>query len=212
MKSLKLIRCTLALIAIFLGTCSGGSHQTQFMVGGWKAAPPAERRKMAEDFLKKYDTKGFTVEEIKDLLGEPDYVDDWWSYDISIRGSGSPETGPDSKAFEDLELRVFFREGIVSDVGLNHPLGLDEDTRFDAAQWKASKPAQRMKMTANLMNNRILENQTKQATQQILGDADRKPNNVEMGYDLGPRILDNLYLVFVLGSDRKILAAKIVEH
>jgi hypothetical protein len=216
MKPSLLIKVSLIAMVPLLATCwmYAQSSQAEFSVSAWKAARPPERRKMADDFLKKYDAKSLTVKKIQELLGKPDYEYAVWAYRINTTDPKLISTSSDSEIFQDLELLVSFQQGVVSAVGLNHPLELEEDKRFDSVQWKASKPAERMRMAASLMNSGILRNKTKQEVQSILGDADEKSNdnNIEIGYDLGLRMIDHMYLVFVVSPDRKILDAKIVEH
>lgn len=212
MASRNWIGSRLVASALLLVTCSAGSHQTDFNPSAWRAAGPVERRKMAEEFLKKYDPRGSTIRETKELLGEPNYEHDLWSYDISIRGSRPTDVVRNIKVFEDLELLISFREGIVSEVGLNHNLNLDEDLSFDSAQWRVATSAERMKMAGNLISTRILRNKSKRDVEKLLGDANRKSEYIEMGYDLGLRVIDHIYLVFLVSFDGKILDAKIEEH
>lgn len=212
MKSPELIGSTLLAIAVLFGSCWAGSHQATFSAAEWKAARPAERRKMADDFLQKYDTKGWTVEKLKGLLGEPTYEHDLWCYDISVKGSKPPGIASNEKALEDLELCVSFQEGTVADVGKTSTVKLNEGMTFDSAQWKVTGPSERMKMAANLLNSHILQGKTKQEVGQILGDANRKSDNIEIGYDLGLRMIDHIYLIFVVDSDRKVLDSKIEKH
>lgn len=198
-------------LVLVLASC-GTSPQTAFDASQWRMAAPGERRVMAKEFLKEYRTRDLLVDEIKVLLGDPDYEDDNWCYGIGASESDSSEISSTSRVPRDLELCVSFRNGTVGDVGTTYTTKLADDAKFDSTQWKDSKPSGRIKMARNLIESELLLNKTKDEARQILGEAERKSDKFEIGYDLGLRVIDHVYLVFVVGPDRKILDAKIEEH
>jgi hypothetical protein len=198
-------------LVLLLASC-GTSSQTGFDASQWRMAPPGERRVMAKEFLKEYRTKALLVDDVKALLGDPDYEDDNWCYGIGASDSDSSEISSTRRVPRDLELCVSFKNGTVGDVGTTYTIKLTDDAKFNSTQWKASKPSGRIKMARNLIESELLLNKTKDEVRQILGEAERKSDKFEIGYDLGLRVIDHVYLVFVVGPDRKILDAKIEEH
>jgi hypothetical protein len=162
---------------------------------------------MAQDLLKKNEVRGLSLNELKELLGEPDYEDDNWCYGIAGDDGTLANRVP-----LDLEVCVSFKEGLASDVGTTYSVKLSEDRVFDPTRWRLSKPSDKRAMTRSLIDSEILINKSKKEVQELLGEPGRKSSNLKIGYDLGARFIDHTYLVFVVDSDRKIIDAKIEEH
>lgn len=197
-------------LVLLLGSC-GTSAQVPFETQQWKVAAPSQRREMAKDFLKRYRTNDLLVDEIKVLLGEPDYEDDNYCYSIGTSGSDSSNASSAQRIPRDLELCVSFRGGFSVDVGTTYTTKLTEDAQFNSSKWKASNPSEKIRMVRNLLASGLLLKKSKPEVIEILGEAEHKSDNVEIGYDLGPRVIDHVYLIFVVGPDRKILNAEINE-
>lgn len=212
MARFKLMTVSLLVTALSYGSCQQDSKQIEFTVYGWKAAKPSERRWMAEDFLKKYDVKGLPFAQIKELLGEPSTETDPWHYKLDLKDSAwakAANRNPDD--YKDLELLVHFKGGRVSYSMLNYTFQPPEDLQFDSEKWLTGSPSLRMRMAVNLIQTEVLNGKTKQEVEQSLGRPGRRSENVEFYYDLGLRIMDHQYLLFVVGPDQKVIEAKIGE-
>ena len=209
-------RTTLLAIALSFTLCSLAcsitSGDQSFTISGWKAASKDERRRMTKDFLKKYDTKGITVAQIKELLGDPDYEHDTWSYNLSLKGA--PPPGPQTiKVFlEYPQLYVSFREGRVDSLSETYGLQLKDEIKFDVKLWQAGKPPERLKMITNLKENDILRGRNKDEVQQLLGSPDGQSERHEIEYDLGTRMIDTVTLTFTLNTDGTVSDAQVIEH
>ena len=203
-------------LALYFLTC-GSSGGEEFSVSKWKAATKDQRRRMAEDFLKKYNSTGMSLEQVKELLGEPDYEHDSWRYNLSP--NGPPPSGAQTEAvfLQHPQLCIHFKEGIVNEVDTCHGLGEEDDKRkntaeFNADLWKKSRPQERLNMLASLLNSGILKGRGKEKVKQVLGNPDAQDEERIIEYDLGFRMLDMVTLTFTLGEGGKVLDAKIIEH
>jgi hypothetical protein len=172
---------------------------------------------MAKDFLKKHDTKGMTIDRLKELLGSPDSEHDSWQYNLST--NGVPPRGPQTEAVFLMhpQLCVHFKEGVVNEVASCHGLGLADDrktitARFDANLWRLSGPPERLNMVANLIKSEILKGRDKDEVKQILGNPDAQSETREIEYSLVFRMVDIVTLTFIIGEDGRISDARIIEH
>lgn len=212
MRPLKLITLSLLSSILLSGSCRQDSRQIEFTASGWKTARLEERRWMAEDFLKKYDLKGQPFADVKELLGEPDIEDDTWHYALDLKDSDwvtSDNRNPQD--YKDLALLIHFKSGTVSYLMLNYTFRPPEDLRFDSGQWRTGNPSLRMRMAVKLILSEVLKGKKKQEVEQALGRPEQRSENIEFRYNLGLRIMDIVYLVFVVGPDQKVLEAKIAE-
>jgi hypothetical protein len=205
---------TLTIALLVVGYSSGCAtvSSREFSVSNWKSATTKERRLMADDFLKKYETKEMTVTQIKELLGEPDFGSDVWRYDLNL--DGSPIIGPQGNK-SDLPNQYFwvmFRGLYVDELSVTNRQDLKDGLEFDSSLWKASKPQSKVKMVASLMSGEILKGRSKGEVRQILGDPNKESDKREIEYNLGLRIIDYVTLTFTLDAEKKVSEAKIFEH
>lgn len=175
----------------------------KFSVESWKQASPKDRFWMADDFLQSVQTKGMTLDELKSLLGEPDYSQSTLVYYLNDTVS------PLSQAHELLSDNrpvslIFFTKGVVTytrcqtgDTNAAKP--------FEAAQWQTATPAQRSQMCGNMPD---LKGMVEAEVIEILGKADE----TEVNYYLGYRGLDTQTLTFILNRDGKTGCAENIEH
>lgn len=212
MSIFKLITLSVLAGTLLSGSCQQDSRQVEFTVSGWKTARPTERRWMAEDFLKKYEVKGLLFAEVKELLGEPDIERDMWQYALDLKDSKWAEAeNRNPQDYDNLALLIHFKGGAVSYLMINYTFRPPDDLQFDSKQWQVGNPSLRMRMAVNLIQSKALEGKTKQEVEQVLGRPNERNEHVEFGYNLGPRIMDTVFLVFVVGPDQKVLEAKIAE-
>jgi hypothetical protein len=223
MKLFKLPGLTVVTLALLVQSCGGIQAQSGFDRSRWSAAAPEERRRMADDFLANHYTKGSTLESIKQQLGEHDFEYDPWIYAIGTNDAkyfkSMPSSPPIEAGLKDdravarkLKLYVQFKQGRVSELHLNYSVRLSEDRVFESEKWKTSKALERLRMTASLINSREALGKTKQELSHLLGEPDRKSKNLEIGYDLGRRIIDNVYLTFIVTFSGEVVEARIQEH
>jgi hypothetical protein len=204
-----------ALTAIILGAaflaCDPISANQSFNVSRWKTSSKDERRLMAKDFLNKYTMKGRTVDQIKELLGDPDYETDIWSFSLSDKGA--PPPGPHTvKVFlEYPQLYVHFKEGKVDELSVTDQLKLADDLRFDPTFWKSSEPPVRLKMAGSLIASGLLKGLTKRDAMGLLGAPESESEDRVISYNLGIRRLDLVTLDFRLDKDGRVLEAWIHE-
>ena len=215
MSSRRIAIGTLALCVpnmIFVLACGGLLANRTFSVSRWKTASKDERRLMADDFVRKVDTMGMTVDELKRLLGNPDFEQDFWSYNLSVEGA-APAGPQNIDVFLDHpQLYVQFREGRVETLSVTDGLDLSTDLTFSAPVWRQSKPADRLRMTASLMSDEVLKGLSKQEVEQMMGVPDSKSESHEVEYDLGYRMIDLVTLTFTLDAAGEVVSAKVVEH
>ena len=209
---MKISKMLLFIIMMLnLTGCNEISAQS-FSVAGWKSASKDERRRIARDFLNKYTTKGMSLSQLKELLGEPDYEIDVWTFNLSA--NGAPPSGPHQiKFFLDYpQLFVHFREGKVHEVSVTYQLDLPNDLRFEAPGWKTNEPIVRLRMAANLIASGVLKGLTKRESRELLGTPDRESERRLISYDLGLRMVDVVTLYFTLDNDGRVVDARIYEH
>jgi hypothetical protein len=183
----------------------------------WKSATEDERRRMADDFLKKYNTIGMTVAQLKEILGPPDYEHDSWMYNLST--SGAPPPGPQTQTVfvKHPRLCVHFKEGAVEKLTVCNGLAVHDeevkdDMQFDPNLWKVSSPADRLKMVESLISSDTLTGRNKGEVKQRLGEPDDQSERHEIEYDLGIRMIDTVTLTFVLDAEGKVTHAQKIEH
>jgi len=167
---------------------------------------------MAKDFLKKYNTKGMALAQIKELLGEHDYENDSWTYHLSVKGA--PPSGPQNMQVfsEHPQLHVHFREGKVESFSMTQGVQPNKEVSFDSELWKASTAQERLRMAASLIGSGILKGRNKEAAQQLLGPPDGQSEKREVEYDLGIRMIDVVTLTFTINNDGAVSDAQIIEH
>jgi hypothetical protein len=207
----------LAILFLFFSPGLFFSTSDPFDATKWKSATKDERRRMADDFLKKHNTIGMTVAQLKEILGPLDYEHDSWMYNLSLNGAppAGPQTG--SVFLKHPQLCVHFKEGVVDGVTVCNGLGegynqMKDDIQFHSDLWKASNPPDRLKMVESLINSNPLKGRSKEEVRQRLGDPDGQSKSHEIEYDLGIRMIDTVTLTFVLGDDGKVTDAQKIEH
>jgi hypothetical protein len=190
---------------------------TPFDSAKWKSSDEDERRRMADDFLKKYNTIGMTVEQLKELLGPPDDEHDSWMYNLSL--NGAPPDGPQTEDvfLKHPQLCVRFKGGVADGLGVCHGLAeldyqMKDDVQFHPDLWKASNPADRLKMVKSLISSSLVRGWNKEEVRERLGAPDGQSDRHEIEYELGVRMIDTVTLTFVLSDDGKVTNAQKVEH
>lgn len=73
-----------------------------------------------------------TLDQVRGLLGDSDYEDDTWAYNLSL--NGAPPPGPQTirLLLNYPQLYVHFREGLLDKVSATHGLDLSKDADFIA--------------------------------------------------------------------------------
>jgi hypothetical protein len=196
---------SLAVFFTFLSMlCYCGCEPNRtFSVEAWKQATPEDRFWMADDFLRSVRTEGMTLDELKPLLGEPDYSQNTLVYHLS--GTIPPLVqAHEILSYHRPVLFVFFTKGVVTysrcqngDINATKP--------FDAAQWQNATPSQRSQMCGNLPD---LKGMAQTEVTAMLGAADEK----EVNYYLGYRGIDTQTLTFILNRDGKIILSENIAH
>jgi hypothetical protein len=209
MKLSKALTCF--LLASTLSACSAISAAQSFAVSRWKTASKDERRRMAKSFLSQYTTKGMTLDQLKELLGDPDFETDIWTYHLST--NGAPPPGPQSinLFLQYPQLYAHFKEDKVDELSVTYQLNLSDDLSFDAGRWKSNEPNVRLKMAANLIASRIMIGLRKPDAKLILGTPDSESKKRVVSYDLGLRMVDMVTLDFTLDEGGRVLEARIHE-
>jgi hypothetical protein len=185
----------------------------QFTTLKWKQADGySEREQMAENFLKKQDTRGMTLDQLKELLGEPDYGLYVWMYNLGVNGPPPPERQGTQVYYQHPQLYVYFEGLRVRDVRVLLVDGLKEDLKFDSDAWKSSRPTDRLRMAQNLISSETLKSHDKDEVRQTLGDPDEERKYQQVEYALGYRMIDLVTLTFDFDADGKISDARIIEH
>jgi len=167
---------------------------------------------MAEDFLARHETKGTTLSELRELLGEPDSGPYAWMYDLSVNGAPPSGHQPTQVYFERPQLYVYFEGLFVRDVRVILSAELKDNLKFDPDLWKASRPADRLRMVPSLLTGNLLKGRSKYDVRQVLGNPDRERETDEIQYSLGERFIDLVTLSFTRDSDGRISDAQIIEH
>lgn len=209
MKPSKALTCF--LLASTLSACSAISAAQSFTVSRWKTASKDERRWMAESFLSKYRTKGMTLDQLKELLGNPDYETDIWTYHLSTNGAPPPGPHPIKLFLQYPQLYAHFKEGKVDELSVTYQLNLPDDLSFDAGRWKSNEPSVRLNMAASLIASGMMIGLRKLDAREILGAPDSESKKRVVSYDLGLRI-DVTTLDFTLDEDGRVLEAEIHDH
>lgn len=207
-----------SFIVIFslLSSCLS-SNEEAFTISKWKSASKDQRRGMADDFLKKYDTKGMTLDQLKEILGPPDYEHDSWMYNLSLNGPPPPGPQPGAVFLKHPQLCIHFKEGVVEKITVCHGLSetdgqMKAEKQFDPRLWRISHPPERLKLVEDLINSSMLIGHNKAEVSRRLGEPDAKSDSHEIEYDLGVRMIDMVTLTFVLGDDGKVTDAEKIEH
>jgi hypothetical protein len=205
-----LVLCLPAMISIL--ACGSLVSNRTFSVSRWKTASKDERRLMADDFLKKVDTVGMTVDELKRPLGNPDHELDSWSY--GLRGKVVLPAGSQNldAVLQHPQLYVQFRDGKVESLSITDDLDLGDELTFNPTLWKESKASDRLRMTASLMSSETLKGLSKEEVEQLIGGPDGKDENHEIEYDLGYRMMAMVTLTFTLDAAEEVIDAKVIEH
>jgi hypothetical protein len=203
---------TAVILATALVGCGLLSASQSFEVLAWKSGSKDERRHMAPDFLKRYQTKGMSVSELKVMLGDPDREYDIRSYDLSA--SGPPPRGTQNVTVfrKHPQLYVHFKEGRVDRLDFTFGLPLPRGPKFESQLWKVSKPSDRLKMCADLIDSKVLEGVNEHQLTQLLGPPNGKGEKHEIEYDLGFRGIDMVTLTFTLDDNGRVSQAEILEH
>jgi hypothetical protein len=181
----------------------GCEPNRKFSVESWKQASPKERYWMADDFLQSVETKGMTIDELKSLLGEPDYAQKTLVYYLDDKVSPLTQAHDLSSYYRPV-LLVFFTKGVVTYTRCQTG-DTNAEKPFEAAQWQTATPAQRSQMCGNMLD---LKGMTEAEVIEILGEADE----TEANYYLGYRGLDTQTLTFILNRDGKTICAENIEH
>lgn len=167
---------------------------------------------MANDFLEKYDTRGMTLDELRALLGEPDFGPHAWMYNLSLDGPPPPGRQETSVYYRHPQLYVYFEGLRVHDVRVILADDLREGLTFDSEVWKTSDAPVRRKMSASLIRSGILKSSNKYDVRRILGNPDKEREEEQFEYSLGYRIIDLVTLSFTFDANGKVSEAKIFEH
>src|ERR1043165_2073708 len=159
----------LLLLGLYLSGCATSSNR-EFSLSTWKSATPRARRQMADNFLKKYETKGLTVDQVKELLGEPDFGPDVWRYDLNA--DGSPVSQPRDNVVETANqyLWVQFQGLGVEEGRVTNSAEVRDGVEFDSDLGKAVKSGERVRRVGSLIQNGILQTRRKDEVRQILGE------------------------------------------
>ena len=166
---------------------------------------------MAKSFLSKYTTKGLTLDQLKELLSDPDYETDIWTYHLSTNGASPPGPHPINLFLQYPQLYAHFKEGKVDELSVTYQLDLPDDLSFDAGRWKSNEPSVRLKMSASLIASGKMIGLRKPDARGILGAPDSESKKRVVSYDLGLRI-DVTTLDFTLNEDGRVLEAEIHDH
>jgi hypothetical protein len=209
MKLSKVEMCALLVSTFF--ALSVISATQSFSVASWKKGSKDERRRMAKSFLNKHTTKGMTLDQLKELLGEPDFENDIWSFNLSANSAPPRGPHPINVFLEYPQLYVHFKEGKVCEVSVTYQLELPDDLSFDPTRWKSSEPKERLKMAASLIASGLLKGLTKTDARGLLASPDSESENRVISYDLGFRRVDMVTLDFTLDKDGRVLEARIHE-
>jgi hypothetical protein len=67
-------------------------------------------------------------------------------------------------------------------------------------------------LVASLIESRILINRNKDQVHETLGNPDAQTSARQIVYSLGLRIMDEVELIFTLGTDDKVIKAEIIEN
>jgi hypothetical protein len=166
---------------------------------------------MAKSFLSKYTTKGMTLDQLNELLGDPAYETDVWTYNLSTNGPPPPGTHPVKLFLQYPQLYAHFKEGKLDKLSVTYQLDLLDDISFDAGRWKSNERSVRLKMAASLVASGVLIGRTKTDARRVLGDPDSESAKRVISYDLGFRMVDMVTLDFILDKDGRVLEARIHE-
>lgn len=200
---LQILCVTLVLLPTLLQ--SGCVPNKKFSVQRWKQSKPKDRQWMADDFLRSFNTTGIHLDELKLMLGEPDYPLTSVIYYLDSEVT-APTTPLEIWSARPV-MRVFLHEGVVTNVGLpDSAAGLRQP--FDAVKWKTSPPSERLTMCTSLLNDVTLNGMPADEVETLLGRADEQ----EVNYDLGVRMVTPLTLTFIIDRNLNIICAQTIER
>jgi hypothetical protein len=174
----------------------------KFSADRWKEGTTRERYWMADDFLKTIQTEGMTLDDLKSLLGEPDYSHSHLVY--YLNENVSPLTQGQSIYLNRPVLLISLTGDRVTYARTLAPT----ETRgkaFDARQWKTAPYSERLRMHNSMP---VLQEMTVDEVIEVLGKADEK----EVNYNLGLRNIDVVTLTFILNREGKTICAEKIEH
>lgn len=93
---------------VLLATCAGGLHERAvFSPARWISVKPADRHYMLDDLNRRHTLTGMTGEEVRTLLGKPDYTDTDTLYSYVI-----------DQPFDESTLDLTLQNGMVSAVSI----------------------------------------------------------------------------------------------
>ena len=167
---------------------------------------------MAEDFLKKYQTRGMSVDQIKELLGEPDFGSESWRYNLNLDGSATSQQQVDRTNIPNQYFWIVFQGLHVEQLGITNRQDMKDGLEFDSILWKAGQARERVKMVASLVESGIMKGRSKGEVREILGKPDAESEKREIEYNLGVRMIDYETLTFTLDDEGKVSEARIIEH
>ena len=171
----------------------------------WKKAKANDRRFMADDFLQTITTTGMSLDELLTYLGEPDYPQSTVVYYLD--SDVPPLTTPIEIFSQRPVLLIFLQDGVVTST--RHPESAAGGRKpFDASLWKVAPSSDRMAMCLSLLNDVTLVGMSVDDVEALLGT----PDEQEINYDLGVRMIDAVTLTFIVDRNRNIICAQTIEH
>jgi hypothetical protein len=171
----------------------------------WKKAKAKDRQFMADNFLQTVNTTGLNLDELVTYLGEPDYPQNTVVYYLD--SDVPPLTTPVEIWSQRPVLLIFLQDGVVTNT--RHPEGAAGGRKpFDASLWRVAPSADRMAMCLSLLNDITLHGMSVDDVEALLG----RPDEQEVNYDLGVRLVDTMTLTFIIDRDRNVVCAQTIER
>ena len=199
----KAVYAILTLFALLLP--SACVPNKKYSVERWKKGKERDRQFMADNFLQTVNTTGMSLDELVTYLGEPDYPQNTVVYYLD--SDVPPLTTPPEIWSQRPVLLIFLQDGVVTNT--RHPEGAAGGRKpFDASLWRVAPSADRMAMCLSLLNDITLQGMSIDDVESLLG----RPDEQEVNYNLGVRMIDYVTLSFILDRDRNVVCAQTIEH